>query len=222
MGRATAARFASRPSRRSSPACGTKTFVGQHRRSRTPTTASWRTSSEAEPYSVVPRVPGGEITPEKLDRARRGRQAIRTVHEDHRRPADRPVRRPRASTCPRSGSNWSTPVSRAATRTARRCGPSRAASARPGAATACRTPSVSPSGREPLQGRPAPHKIKIGRFGLRPRMCRGAEQGLRPDRHGEGLEPLRLRQRRRQAAPRRPARSRHRRRDLRSATSIAS
>ena len=40
---------------------------------------------------------------------------------------------------------------------------------------------------------------------LHPRVRRGAEQGLRRDRHREGLEPLRRRQRRREAAPRRPA-----------------
>ena len=68
----------------------------------------------------------------------------------------------------------------------------------------------------------APHKLKRRVSRLHPRVRRGAEQGLRPDRHREGLEPLRLRQRRRQAAPRRPARHRPRRGDRASATSTAS
>ena len=45
-------------------------------------------------YSVVPRVPGGEITPEKLIVIGEVRPGLRPLHEDHRRPADRPVRRP--------------------------------------------------------------------------------------------------------------------------------
>ena len=44
-------------------------------------------------YSVVPRIPGGEITPDEADRPRRGRPRLRPVHQDHRRAADRPVRR---------------------------------------------------------------------------------------------------------------------------------
>ena len=93
-------------------------------------------------------------------------RAPRPRRRDHAREADRPRgRSPRstastprspaasASICsarrcisfPTSGKSWSTPASRAATPTARRCAPSRAASARPGAATACRTPSASPS-----------------------------------------------------------------------------
>ena len=45
-------------------------------------------------YSVVPRIPGGEITPRGTDRDRPGRPRLRALHEDHRRPAHRPVRRP--------------------------------------------------------------------------------------------------------------------------------
>ena len=44
-------------------------------------------------YSVVPRMPGGEITPDKLIAIGAGRQEVRPVHQDHRRPAHRPVRR---------------------------------------------------------------------------------------------------------------------------------
>ena len=43
-------------------------------------------------YSVVPRIPGGEITPAEADRDRRGRPRLQPLHQDHRRPADRPVR----------------------------------------------------------------------------------------------------------------------------------
>ncbi len=45
-------------------------------------------------YSVVPRVPGGEITPAGLIAIGRGGPGLRAVHQDHRRAADRPVRRP--------------------------------------------------------------------------------------------------------------------------------
>ena len=47
-----------------------------------------------------------------------------------------------------------------------------------------------------------------GGLRLRPRVRRGAEQGLRRHRHRERLEPLRRRQRRLPAAPRRAARQR--------------
>ena len=45
-------------------------------------------------YSVVPRIPGGEITPEKLIVIGEIAQRLRPVHQDHRRAADRPVRCP--------------------------------------------------------------------------------------------------------------------------------
>ena len=44
-------------------------------------------------YSVVPRVPGGEITPDRSHRHRRRGEEVRPVHQDHRRPAHRHVRR---------------------------------------------------------------------------------------------------------------------------------
>ena len=52
----------------------------------------------------------------------------------------------------------------------------------------------------------APHKLKSARERLRARVRRGAEQGLRPHRDREGMERLRVRQRRGDAAARRPAR----------------
>ncbi len=45
-------------------------------------------------YSVVPRIPGGEITPAGLIAIGAGRRGLRPLHQDHRRAADRPVRRP--------------------------------------------------------------------------------------------------------------------------------
>ena len=73
-------------------------------------------------YSVVPRVPGGEITPQGLIDIGQVATRLRAVHEDHRRSADRPVRRPDRAAARRSGSGWSTPGSSPATRTGRRCG----------------------------------------------------------------------------------------------------
>ncbi len=72
-------------------------------------------------YSVVPRIPGGEVTPEGLIAIGAGRPGLRAVHQDHRRPADRPVRRPHRPAARSSGSGWSTPASSPATRTASRC-----------------------------------------------------------------------------------------------------
>ena len=69
--------------------------TASRQRCRTPTTTSWPTSRRTAPTRVVPRIAGGEITPEKADRDRRGGARLRPLHQDHRRPADRPVRRPR-------------------------------------------------------------------------------------------------------------------------------
>ena len=43
-------------------------------------------------YSVVPRVPGGDITAGAVDPDRRDRQGLRSLHQDHRRAAHRHVR----------------------------------------------------------------------------------------------------------------------------------
>ena len=59
----------------------------------------------------------------EADRARRGREALRPLLQDHRRPAHRPVRRARRAAARHLGRRWSTPASRAATPTARRCAP---------------------------------------------------------------------------------------------------
>ena len=54
-------------------------------------------------------------------RPRAGGQEVRPLHEDHRRPAGRPVRGPGASSFRTSGRSWSTPGSRAGTPTGRPC-----------------------------------------------------------------------------------------------------
>ena len=57
------------------------------------------------------------------DRDRRGRQGLRPLHQDHRRPAHRPVRRARRAAARDLAASWSTPASSRATPTARRCAP---------------------------------------------------------------------------------------------------
>jgi len=54
------------------------------------------------------------------------------------------------------------------------------------------------------KGLRSPHKLKF-RYRAAPRMRGSAKQGCGRDRNGEGLESLRLRQRRHEAAPRRTA-----------------
>ncbi len=128
-----------------------------------------------------------------LDRGWPGGKEVRPVHEDHRRSAHRPIRRPRASIaehlggvgqrrlrerpCLRQGAAHSEKLRRHDLVPLRRAG-----------LRGFRHP-----GREPLQGRPGAAQGQISRFGLRARMCGGAEQGLRHHRHGKGLEPLRMR-----------------------------
>ena len=220
--RGTAARSASRPSRRSWRACGTRTSSSTTRRSRTPTTASSPTSSAAGLYSVVPRVPGGEITPEKLivlgevakkyglyTKITGGQRVDLFGAPVHQLPdiweelVDGRLReRPRL----RQGAADGEELRRHDLVPLRRAGLGRLRDPR----------------RESLQGHPRPAQDQGGRLRLHPRVRRGPEQGLRPDRHREGLQPLRLRQRRRQAAARRPARRRPRRGDGHPATSTAS
>ena len=73
-------------------------------------------------YSVVPRVPGGEITPEGLIDDRPGRRGLRALHQDHRRPADRPVRRPARAAAGDLAAAGRRRASSPGTPTARRCG----------------------------------------------------------------------------------------------------
>ena len=164
-------------------------------------------------YSVVPRIPGGEITPGQADRDRRGRARVRPLHEDHRRPADRPVRRParaaagdlaaarrrrlRVRSCLRQVAAHGEVLRGFDVVPLRRTGLGEARH-RPG---------------EPLPRAPVAAQAQGRCQRLRPRVRRGPGQGLRRDRDREGLEPVRRRQRRRQPGARPPARGRPRRGD---------
>ncbi|GAB4008028.1 hypothetical protein GCM10029992_63370 [Glycomyces albus] len=95
-------------------------------------------------YSVVPRIPGGEITPRSSSSSGR---SPRTSGSTPRSPAASAstCSAPAWRTCRRSGAGSSTPASSPATPTARPCAPSSPAWAPTGAATASRTRSRWPS-----------------------------------------------------------------------------
>ena len=151
--------------------------------------------------------------PGEADRDRRGGQGLRALHEDHRRPADRPVRRPDGAAARdlaaaggrrlrvrprlRQGAAHGEVVRRLDLVPVRRAG-----LRRPGDRAGAALPR--PALAAQAQGR---------RQRLRPRVRRGAGQGLRRDRHREGLEPVRRRQRRRQPRARAAAGRRPRHRD---------
>ena len=102
---AAAARSASRRWRRSSPSLANGYILDGEQASLQDTNDHFLANIQRDgTYSVVPRVPGGEITPDAAHRHRRGRPRLRPLHEDHRRPAHRPVRRPRRAAARRSGS----------------------------------------------------------------------------------------------------------------------
>ncbi|MDR6357861.1 bacterioferritin-associated ferredoxin [Pseudomonas psychrotolerans] len=164
-------------------------------------------------YSVVPRIPGGEITPEGPDRHWPGGEEIRPLHQDHRRPAHRPVRRPVARIAGHLGRAdrrrlrdrpclWQVHPHGEELR-GQHLVPLRGAGQRQDGA----------GHRAPLQGPARPAQAQVRRQRLHPRMRRGTEQGHWRDRHRERLEPLCLRQRRHAPAPRRAVRHRPRRRD---------
>ncbi len=72
-------------------------------------------------YSVVPRVPGGEITPGQLIAIGEVARDFDLYTQDHRRAADRPVRRPGGATAGDLVAAASMPGWSPAMRTARRC-----------------------------------------------------------------------------------------------------
>ena len=74
-------------------------------------------------YSVVPRVPGGEITPGEAAGAGRGRTRLRPLHQDHRRPAHRPVGRAAGPAARHLAAAGRRRASSPATPTASRCAP---------------------------------------------------------------------------------------------------
>ena len=159
-------------------------------------------------YSVVPR----QVvrSPRGADRHRPGGEEIRPLHQDHWRPAHRPVRRSAARTAGHLGRAdrrrlrnrprlRQEPAHREILRRQHLVPLRRAGQRRHGAA---------PGG--PLQGPACAAQDQVRRIGLYPRMRRGAEQGHRRDRHRQGLEPLHLRQRRHAPAACRTVRHRSR------------
>ncbi len=119
---AGAATSASRWSPRSSPRSTTSTCSTADRAALQDTNDRVMANLQKDgTYSVVPRVPGGEITPEQLVAHRPGGAGLRPLHEDHRRPADRPVRCPARAAAGHLGAAGGRRDSSPATPTARRC-----------------------------------------------------------------------------------------------------
>ena len=120
--RRAAARSASRPSPRSSPALGNGHILDGEQAALQDTNDHFLANLQKQRHVL-----GGAAHPRRRDHARqadrhrRGRPRLRPLHQDHRRPAHRPVRRPGRAAARRSGSGWSTPASSPATRTASRC-----------------------------------------------------------------------------------------------------
>ncbi len=163
-------------------------------------------------YSVVPRVPGGEITPDQLI-------ALGTIAKDFDlytkitgRPAHRPARRPAAgpprdlASCHRRRDGVGSGVRQVVAdgQVVRRLD-----------LVPLRRAGLGGDGDPPGGALPRPAvatQDQDGRVGMHPRMCRGPEQGRRCDRHRERLEPVRRRQRWPEPAPCRPPRRRSERR----------
>ena len=210
--RARAARSASRPSPRSWRASGMRTSSTRSTRRLQDTNDRFLANIQrGGTYSVVPRVPGGEITPEKLivlgEVARKyglytkitGGQRVDLLRCASAPPPRDLVRvdrggvreRPRLRQGLADGEElrWlgMVPV--------RRSGLGR----------------VRHPGRAAIPRAPFSSQVEGSRLRVRPRVRRGPEQGLRTDRHREGVQPLRLRKRRRKASARRSPRRRPRR-----------
>ena len=139
----------------------------------------------------------------QADGARAGGEEVRPVHQDHRRAAHRPLRRARRAAA--AG------LARAGGR-GLRVGPRLRQGAAHGEVlrrqhlVPLRRAGLGVDGdprREPLPRPARAAQDQDGGVGLHARMRRGAGQGRRRDRHREGLEPLRVRQRRDEAAARR-------------------
>ena len=164
-------------------------------------------------YSVVPRVPGGEITPEKLIVLGEVAKKFGLYTKITGGAAHRPLRRARRAAAAH--------LERAGGRRLRvgprlRQGAAHGEVLRRQHLVPLRRAGLGLDGdraREPLPGPARAAQAQDGGLGLHPRMRRGAGQGRRRHRHRERLEPLRLRQRRHEAAARRPAREGSRRRD---------
>ena len=164
-------------------------------------------------YSVVPRIPGGEITPGGAHRDRRGRRGLRALHEDHRRAADRPLRRPARAA---AGDLAAAGRRRLRVRARLRQGAAHGEVVRRLDLVPLRRPGLGRAGDRPGAALPRPARAaqaQARRLRLRARVRRGPGQGRRRDRDREGLEPLRRRQRRLHAAPRPAVRRGPRHRD---------
>ena len=213
--RAAAARSASRRWRRCSPRWRRGYILDGEQASLQDTNDHFLANLQRDgTYSVVPRVPGRRDHARAAHRHRRGRPRLRPLHEDHRRPAHRPVRRHASTSCPpiwarlidagfESGHAYGKAV-----RTVKSCvGIDVVPLRRAGLRAAGHRP------RAALPGPAGAAQDQAGRVGLRPRVRRGAEQGRRRHRHRAGLEPLRRRQRRHAPRARRAARRGPRHRD---------
>ena len=121
---AAAATSASRRSPRSWPASSTTTCSTSDTAPLQDTNDAYLANLQRNgTYSVVPADPRRRDHAREADRDRRGGPRLQPLHQDHRRPADRPVRRPHGAAARRSGSASSTPASSPATPTASRCAP---------------------------------------------------------------------------------------------------
>ena len=148
-------------------------------------------------YSVVPADPRRRDHPGEADRHRRGGPRLRALHQDHRRPADRPVRRPG-----RAAARDLAAAGRRRLRVRPRLRQGAAHGevvrrARPGAATACRTRSAWRSRWScATAGCASPHKIKLGVSGCARECAEARSKDVGVIATEQRLEPLRRRQRR--------------------------
>ncbi len=162
-------------------------------------------------YSVIPRIPGGEITPEKLIVHRRDRSPLRSLLQDHGRPAHRPARRARRSATRHLGGPRRR---RLRERTRLRQGDADGEELHRLDLVSLRRAGLD-GARHPARGalprHPRAAQAQVRRLRLHPRVRRSAKQGLRRHRDRERLESVRVRERRLAAASRRsPGRRRRR------------
>ena len=117
---------------------------------------------------------GGTAGPGRGDHAgtadhdRGGRAEVRSLYQDYRRPAHRHVRR-QSNQLPLIWRELIDAGFESGHAYGKACARSRAASAPPGAAMACRTPSVRDRARESLQGAALTAQAQVRRLGLHPR-----------------------------------------------------
>ena len=147
------------------------------------------------------------------DPDRRDRPGFQPVHQDHRRPAHRHVRRPR-----RPAARDLAPAGRRrdGIRPRLRQGAAHREELRGQRLVPLRAAGFGADGDQPRAALPRPARAaqdQDGRFGLRAGMRGGPRQGCRRHRHRERLEPLRRRQRRHDPQARAAAGRRPRRRD---------